>query len=172
MHVKDNIHIVYFQTVTDYLTNLHKIAQTCHQLWSPPPPSHEKEASSSGVIFYLAAAVSDFYIPDHLLAQHKIQSGGGLVLELEPVPKMLSTLVHDWAPNSFVVSFKLETDETLVLEKAKGAIEKYGVHLVVANQLQVDKPSIHIYIYVSQLMCNPPLYLRIKIIPFLEMGFL
>ena len=38
--------------------------------------------------------------------------------------------------SAYVVSFKLETDETLVIEKAQKAIREYHVHLVVANQLQ------------------------------------
>eukprot|EP01035_Chromulina_nebulosa_P017763 gene17763-23363_t len=38
---------------------------------------------------YLAAAVSDFYIPDNQMAIHKIQSSeGALSLTLQPVPKI------------------------------------------------------------------------------------
>jgi hypothetical protein len=40
-------------------------------------------------------------------------------------------LCHDWAPDAFVVSFKLETDERLLLTKAANALELYGVHAVV-----------------------------------------
>ncbi len=69
---------------------------------------------------------------------HKIQSSaGGLTLQLDDVPKVLKRLVSEWIPSAFVVSFKLETDPALVVPKAHRAIEKYGVHLVVANQLQV-----------------------------------
>ncbi len=69
------------------------------------------------------------------MAQHKIQSSTGLTLELEQVPKVLGKLVNEWAPRAFVVSFKLETDESILFTKAWGAIEKYQVHLVVANIL-------------------------------------
>ena len=76
------------------------------------------------------------------MVEHKIQSSGsgssGLTLQLENVPKLLGRVTHDWAPNAFVISFKLETDPTLVIPKAQRAIENYGVHLVVANQLQVS----------------------------------
>ena len=58
-------------------------------------------------------------------------------MNLEQVPKMLLRLTDTWAQESFVVSFKLETDPELVVQKSKVAIEKYSVHLVVANQLQV-----------------------------------
>jgi hypothetical protein len=50
---------------------------------------------------------------------------------------MLLQLTKKWAKNAFTVSFKLETDQELVVLKSKAAIAKYGVSLVVANQLQV-----------------------------------
>ena len=71
-------------------------------------------------------------------------------LDLKRVPKCLGLLTQHWAPNAYVVSFKLETDEALVIGKAQKAIREYHVHLVVANQLQtrrnlvqlVDKSSV------------------------------
>jgi phosphopantothenate-cysteine ligase len=72
------------------------------------------------------------------MPEHKIQSSdGGLVLELDPVPKRLQQLTHDWSPDAFVVSFKLETDLNILIYKAKRAISNYQVNLVVANLLQV-----------------------------------
>ena len=50
---------------------------------------------------------------------------------------MLGQLTTVWAPRAFVVSFKLETDANILVKKAAGAIANYGVHLVVANLLQV-----------------------------------
>ena len=72
------------------------------------------------------------------MVEHKIQSTSGLILNLTQVPKMLTALVNDWAKDCFIVSFKLETDENFVILKSKKAINNYGVHLVVANQLQVE----------------------------------
>ena len=48
--------------------------------------------AKKSAIIYLAAAVSDFYIPEAELAVHKIQSAdhSNLELCLKPVPKMLS----------------------------------------------------------------------------------
>lgn len=61
-------------------------------------------------LVYLAAAVSDFYLPFDEISEHKIQSsasqGNHLTLELKPVPKRLKCLVEDWCPKAFVVSFK------------------------------------------------------------------
>ena len=40
-----------------------------------------------------------------------------------------------WAKDGYFVSFKLETDLDLLIKKARAAIEKYNVDLVVANEL-------------------------------------
>lgn len=51
-------------------------------------------------------------------AEHKIQSRDGqLTLDLEQVPKALGVLTGCWAPRAVVVSFKLETDEQLLITK-------------------------------------------------------
>ena len=87
-------------------------------------------------LIMLAAAVSDYHIPPCKLPHHKIQSGqSSLHLELTPTPKCLGLLKKEWAPSAFIVSFKLETDETILVEKAKEAIKKYSVDAVLANEL-------------------------------------
>lgn len=58
-----------------------------------------------------------------------------LQLSLNMVPKILAPLVKDWAPQAFVISFKLETDATILLEKAQRALETYRHQAVVANVL-------------------------------------
>lgn len=91
-------------------------------------------------MLYLAAAVSDFYIPQDKMPTHKIQSDGGPPnISLHLVPKILEPLVSLWVPNAFVVSFKLETDSTILISKAKGALKKYHHKLVVGNLLQTRK---------------------------------
>lgn len=45
-------------------------------------------------------------------------------MHLRQVPKVLGLLRSAWAPGAFLVSFKLETDEEILMEKAGGAIEK------------------------------------------------
>lgn len=88
------------------------------------------------VLFYLAAAVSDFYIPQQEQVEHKIQSRQGpLHLTLQQVPKLLGVLRYDWAPHAFFVSFKLETNEDVLRSKAHQSIVQYGMHVVVANEL-------------------------------------
>lgn len=50
---------------------------------------------------------------------------GAPVIQLHLVPKMLAPLVSLWVPSAYVVSFKLETDENLLVPKARSALEKY-----------------------------------------------
>ncbi|KAF6345381.1 phosphopantothenoylcysteine synthetase [Rhinolophus ferrumequinum] len=115
---------VEFTTLTDYL----HLLQAAAQALNPLGPS---------AMFYLAAAVSDFYIPVSEMPEHKIQSSGGpLQITMKMVPKMLFPLVKDWAPKAFVISFKLETDSSIVIDRARSALEVYQHQVVVANILE------------------------------------
>jgi phosphopantothenate-cysteine ligase len=72
---------------------------------------------------------------------HKIQSrdSNELQLTLSLVPKTLERLVKKVVPNAYVVSFKLETDERLLLQKAQFALKQYGHHVVIGNLLETRK---------------------------------
>ena len=108
-----------FETVFEYL---HLLRMICEVL-----SKYNREAS-----VFLAAAVSDFYIPESALVcvyafvcvvpliysitsyvtdnkpEHKIQSNEALPpLVLSEVPKMLGLIRDRWAPQSFIVSFKV-----------------------------------------------------------------
>lgn len=54
---------------------------------------------------------------------------GAPTISLQLVPKVLKPLVSSWVPNAFVVSFKLETDESMVIKKAQEALKKYNHHI-------------------------------------------
>mmetsp|Transcript_9797 Transcript_9797/g.17262 ORF Transcript_9797/g.17262 Transcript_9797/m.17262 type:complete len:333 (+) Transcript_9797:89-1087(+) len=113
-----------FMSLTDYLLKLRSCTRGLQDL-----------GRNAQMVF--AAAVSDFYIPINEMAEHKIQSRDGpLQLVLEQTPKALGAVRHVWAPQAHVVSFKLETDREILIPKARGAIENYNVHLVVANELK------------------------------------
>ncbi|XP_014291812.1 phosphopantothenate--cysteine ligase [Halyomorpha halys] len=91
-------------------------------------------------LLYLAAAVSDFYIPLDKMPTHKIQSDDGVPnISLHLVPKILEPLVHSWIPKAFIVSFKLETSSSLLSTKARRALEKYHHKMVIGNLLQTRK---------------------------------
>ena len=131
-----------FTTVAEYLSKLAIIANTTRE-----------EFPTMRSIFILAAAVSDFYIPEMELSLHKLESRqekdnkdsdstsmsteNGLHLYLKPVPKALGELKKKWAAStSCIVSFKLETDKTILEKKALAAIDMYNVDAVVANMLE------------------------------------
>ncbi|KAJ8318021.1 hypothetical protein KUTeg_003112 [Tegillarca granosa] len=119
-----------FQTLSEYLQLLHICSLAL------------EEVGNKGLM-YLAAAVSDFYIPKEEMPQHKIQSSSGpLQISLQLVPKMLSPLVKEWAPSVFVVSFKLETDKSILVSKAKSALNNYKHQVVVANLLETRKKEV------------------------------
>lgn len=127
-----------FTTITEYLFELRSLAGLLRPV-------------GSRAVFYLAAAVSDFFIPRDRMEEHKIQSsdlqngqktgdGKKLVVNLDPVPKFLTTLISQWAPKgSMIVSFKLETDPDLLVSKAQQALHKYGHDLVIGNLLATRK---------------------------------
>ncbi|XP_054280309.1 phosphopantothenate--cysteine ligase isoform X2 [Macrosteles quadrilineatus] len=121
-----------FTTLSDYLWLLRG---ACQQL-----TNHGSKA-----LLYLAAAVSDFYIPANKIPEHKIQSGDGApTIQLHLVPKMLAPLVSQWVPEAFVVSFKLETNPELLISKARRALETYKHKLVIGNILGTRKWSVTI----------------------------
>jgi phosphopantothenate-cysteine ligase len=162
-----------FVTIGDYL---HELRALSHLL-SPLGPN---------ALLYLAAAVSDFFVPPERMSEHKIQStdmaavaqaaataaegtstpanggaGAGavvgeeefdnfdaapkiarskrLVVDLDPVPKFLKNLVDGWAPQGMIASYKLETDSTILVHKARHSLSRYQHHLVIGNLLATRK---------------------------------
>ncbi|KAK5998828.1 Phosphopantothenate--cysteine ligase CAB2 [Cladobotryum mycophilum] len=148
-----------FVNIGDYLHELRSIAQ----LMQPLGPSG---------LLYLAAAVSDFFVPMDRMSEHKIQStdiadklkdnGNNdnnnnnnnndknnkkkqeqqqqrLIVDLDPVPKFLKNLVDGWAPHGMIASYKLETDPSILVLKARYSLERYQHHLVIGNLLSTRK---------------------------------
>lgn len=76
---------------------------------------------------------------------------------MDQVPKILKPLVDEWTHGGYIVSFKvlqntlldkplltltliqLETDQNLILPKARQAIERYGHQVVIGNDLHRRK---------------------------------
>jgi len=122
--------LVNFVTLSDYLFKLKSSTRILATI-------------GRSAMYYLAAAVSDFFIPVEKMAEHKIQSrDGALTLTLDQVPKFLKPLVSVWASNGLIVSFKLETDEKLLVPKARQALEKYGHQIVIGNMLSTRKKTV------------------------------
>lgn len=121
-----------FTSVDEYL---HSLKAACEAL----------QTAGQRAMVYLAAAVSDYFVPAEEMAEHKIQSSSGdLELSLRPTPKCLSLLKQSWCPQALIVSFKLETDEAILMSKATGAISKYGVDCVIANLLHTRNSEVQV----------------------------
>uniref|UniRef100_A0A1I7XXX7 DFP domain-containing protein n=1 Tax=Steinernema glaseri TaxID=37863 RepID=A0A1I7XXX7_9BILA len=130
---RDSVDRLLFIPFVDLHQYLHDLELICHRL-NPLGPR---------ALIYLAAAVSDFYISQEQIPTHKIQSAAGdLQLTLTIVPKTLHRLVNSVVPKALVVSFKLETDDALLIRKAKGAIDNYGHQLVIGNILSTRKHKV------------------------------
>lgn len=127
----NSLFLVPFTTVNQYLYTLKSMSTILQRI-------HTK------ALFYLAAAVSDFFLPSSRMPQHKIQAqpSGKLVVDLEQVPKFLRRLVDSWAPQAMIVSFKLETDNSILIKKAKDALSRYQHQLVIGNLLQSRKNEV------------------------------
>ncbi|KAG5638289.1 hypothetical protein H0H81_000814 [Sphagnurus paluster] len=128
VHAAGTLHTMTFVTVNDYLWLLRAVSQELCVLGKKS-------------MYYLAAAVSDFFLPRQKMSEHKIQSGkGSLHIEMDQVPKILKPMVHEWTKGeAFIVSFKLETDEQLLIPKARAALERYGHQVVIGNDLHRRK---------------------------------
>ncbi|KAJ9473862.1 Phosphopantothenate--cysteine ligase CAB2 [Pseudozyma hubeiensis] len=134
------LHTVPFVTVNDYLWLLREMSRVMQPL-------------GRNGMYYLAAAVSDFFIPSTNVPEHKIQSGkGSLVIEMDQVPKVLKPMVEKWVPEGYLVSFKLETDPNLLIPKAVGALQRYGHQLVIGNDLNRRKLEV---VFVERLSNSP-----------------
>jgi len=131
---KNSLLSVKFTSLSSYLWLL----KVCSQILS-----HASETHQTPCLLYLAAAVSDFYVPTQEMPLHKIQSSQGAPsVQLSLVPKMLRPLVSQWAKKCFVVSFKLETDPKILTQKSITALEKYGHDLVIGNILDTRKKEV------------------------------
>ena len=143
---QDTLLLLPFTSITEYLWSLREVASSL-------------KALGPSALLYLAAAVSDFFIPRDRLSEHKIQSseisssgmkpndapgtgqkapqaaGKKMVIDLDPVPKFLKRVVDGWAPDAMIVSFKLETDPSILISKAQSALDRYSHHLVIGNLL-------------------------------------
>ena len=130
---KDSLLMIPFQTVTDYMTGLQ---QLCSLL---------KPFGRSALI-YACAAVSDYYIPNDELTEHKIPSGQNeLIIRLKPVPKLLGFIKGEYAPEAFVISFKLETDEKILEDKCVQSADKYNQDIIVGNMLKTRANQVRIF---------------------------
>lgn len=131
--------IQYKSEFDKYKNKLYMIAYTDIIEYLEKYESITKQLSKFGVssLIFLSAAVSDYYIPEEKMSEHKIQSNeDNLQITLYPVKKEIYRIKSEWNPDTFLISFKLETDEEILIKKAIRGIEKGHADFVVANILQ------------------------------------
>ncbi|CAG8510083.1 7198_t:CDS:2 [Ambispora gerdemannii] len=125
---KEMLLMLEFFTVNDYLFLLRSV-------------SHALNGLTHHALYYLAAA-----------AEHKIQSGdGAMTLKMDQVPKFLKPMVTFWAPQGYIVSFKLETDPHLLIPKSRQALIRYGHQIVIGNLLTTRKREVNLITHDSEM---------------------
>ncbi len=97
-------------------------------------------------VVVLAAAVSDYYVPNPM--QGKLRSNDMLTIKLEALPKIINKVkgwAADYKPDMKLVGFKLlvgSTRSELILASKKSC-EENGCDMVVANDLEDIKFNKH-----------------------------
>ena len=95
MKFKDKIYYEQFITIDDYLEKYEKIIKLL-------------AVFNHNAIVMLAAAVSDYFIPNHVISKDKIQSSSdNLLIELYPVKKEIFRIKEEWNKNCYLVTFKV-----------------------------------------------------------------
>ena len=117
-----------FTSLAQYLTLLEKCAL-------------EINSKNGSKIILLAAAVSDFDVCES--ANQKIDSSSSFSeIKLKKVEKVISKLTSSWAPLAVTFSFKLETNEDLILKKSEKYFQQ-GVKGVIGNELLTRRKRIY-----------------------------
>lgn len=143
----DRLCTVAFDSVVDYVFMLKHVSEALRDVLAARPATQSALAPAiARPLVVLPAAVSDYYMPLASMAVHKISGGGGLDLRLECVPKGLGALRHVWlrGTDALIVSFKLETDQNVLLKKAHYNLDTYGLEVVVANLLHNYKDEVQL----------------------------
>lgn len=101
------------------LVGIHEACGALCGFLGVPRTQHTSLAPALSLMLSLSISLS-------LQPTHKMQSGDGApTISLQLVPKMLAPLASLWVPHAYVVSFKLETDENLLIVKARDSLNKY-----------------------------------------------
>jgi phosphopantothenate--cysteine ligase len=117
--------------------------------------------SSNPDVIILAAAVSDYGVDNYVDGKIRTKDSD-MTIKLKPLPKVISK-VKEWAPNAYLVGFKLlvdSTDEELVYNAEK-SVKDNKCDMVVANDLRDIKNNAHKLLivkpnnYVAEYKFNP-----------------
>ncbi|KAH8584141.1 phosphopantothenoylcysteine synthetase [Cryptosporidium sp. chipmunk genotype I] len=137
----DRMFLMEFGSVHEYFNGMDYIISHCAKF----PDSF---------IFFLAAAVSDFYIPENLLPKNKISASSdasldlengsktpSITLELYSTPKY-ARCIRNKLPYCFLVLFKLETEFEILFKKSDNLLKICDANAICANLLQDRRDSV------------------------------
>ncbi len=137
---KDNIFMLSYNIIEDYIKLLYSIVG-------------KLDGFGNKALIYLSAAVSDFYIPEEKLSEHKIQSKNSqgissetMELTLYPVAKEINLIKEKLCPKAFLITFKLETDDNMLNKKANDALKVCKSDIVVGNILNKRYDEVTLFI--------------------------
>ena len=68
-----------------------------------------------------------------------------MMMILDQTPKVLRKIKENWAPDAFLVTFKLETDKNLLWKKMKAAYDTIHMDMIVGNILASAKNSVIVW---------------------------
>ncbi|KAJ1610253.1 putative phosphopantothenoylcysteine synthetase [Cryptosporidium canis] len=143
MKYSERIFFMEFGSVYEYINGIENIISYCTEL-------------STKIIFFLAAAVSDFYIPNNLLSINKISADSNLALNIDNEPQVptitlelystpkCAQFIRKKLPDCFLVLFKLETEEETLYQKSDKLLIMYNANVICANLLQSRRDSVTI----------------------------
>lgn len=144
INYSDRIFMMEFGSVHEYFNGIDYIISHCKEF-------------PTCIIFFLAAAVSDFYIPENLLSKNKISASSELALssgnefqtpsitlELYSTPKY-AQYIRNEMPYCFLVLFKLETEIETLYKKSDKLLKMCNANVVCANLLQSRRDNVIIF---------------------------
>lgn len=146
-----NLFLIKFEFFEDYINKLYYIIKLL-----------KSTNLLKKCLIYLAAAISDFYIPEEYLPKHKIQSKDINTLEakntinltLYKAPKELYKIKKDLFEECFLITFKLETDESILEYKSTNALKSTCSNIVLGNLLHKRYDQVNLYVHNFQSNCN------------------
>ncbi|AFZ79263.1 hypothetical protein BEWA_021100 [Theileria equi strain WA] len=126
---KNRLFVEHFTTVDEYQAKLKTIAYACTEF-------------KEHVAFCLAAAVSDFKIPEANMPKEKLSSDSAITLHLEPVKKTRLLVRSICGTEPLLCCFKLATNEADLHTKANKMLQQPTLADMVVCNIFEDRKAV------------------------------
>ena len=132
---RENLVCLSFDFIFEYLYKLWQLSENIQKL-----------NCSQKVMYIMAAAVSDFYVPLEDLPDDLEDRVESITMKLKTTPKILGLIKKLFPkPNFIMVSFKLETDETILEDKVIKSFNSNFSDYIVGNVLSTRNKRLYLY---------------------------